>query len=81
MKRFKHNDSFSFLDFIRSIPPILVFPLFLIIFNYGDLAYIFTIFFGCFPIFILTLSEKYKGLTPEKERVISSFKIKRGGSP
>lgn len=45
------------VDFFRSIPPILVFPLLLVTFNYSPIAYVWTIVFGCLPIMILTVSE------------------------
>lgn len=41
------------LDFFRSIPPILAFPLSLLIFGAGDQARVAVIFFGCVSIVIL----------------------------
>ena len=45
------------VDFTRSIPPILAFPLFLVAFNYAKGAYVWTVVFGCLPIVILTVSK------------------------
>ncbi len=46
----------SALDFFRSIPPILVFPLSLLVFGIGDESRIAVIFFGCVLIIILNSS-------------------------
>ena len=42
------------MEFLRSIPPILAFPLFLVAFDFSQAAYTATILFGCLPIVILT---------------------------
>jgi ABC-type nitrate/sulfonate/bicarbonate transport system permease component len=46
----------SMLDFFRSIPPVLVFPLSLLVFGIGDESRIAVIFFGCVLIIILNSS-------------------------
>jgi len=46
----------SLIDFFRSIPPILIFPLALLIFGIGEESRIAVIFFGCVLILILNSS-------------------------
>jgi ABC-type nitrate/sulfonate/bicarbonate transport system permease component len=50
------------LEFIRSIPPIMGFPVFLVAFNYGSPAYIWTIAVGCLPIMVLTVARGVQSL-------------------
>ena len=61
-------------EFFRSIPPILAFPLFLVAFNYGNDAYIWTIFFGSLPIMILTITKNIKLISKEKIQVLKIYK-------
>ena len=44
------------LEFLRAVPPILAFPLFLVAFSFGGPAYVWTIVFGCLPVVILTIA-------------------------
>ncbi|MFA5319811.1 MAG: ABC transporter permease [Candidatus Omnitrophota bacterium] len=46
----------SLIDFFRSIPPILIFPVALLIFGIGEQSRIAVIFFGCVSIMILNSS-------------------------
>jgi NitT/TauT family transport system permease protein len=46
----------SLIDFFRSIPPILIFPLALLIFGIGEKPRIAVIFFGCVLIMVLNSS-------------------------
>jgi len=61
-------------EFFRSIPPILAFPLFLVAFNYGNDAYIWTIFFGSLPIMILTITKNIKLISKEKIQILKIYK-------
>ena len=45
------------LDFFRSIPPVLLFPLFLIVFGTGEEPRVAVVFFGCISIMIFNVSE------------------------
>lgn len=47
------------LDFIRSIPSITLFPLFIFTFGFGSPAKIAVVFYGCF--FIITMAAVYGG--------------------
>ncbi len=62
------------IEFFRAIPPILAFPLFLVAFNYGIEAYIWTIVFGCLPVMILTVS---RGAQQISLQAIEIMKINR----
>lgn len=53
------------VEFFRAIPPVLAFPLFLVAFNYDSGAYIWTIFFGCVPVVILTVARGTQGVSRE----------------
>ncbi len=50
------------VEFARAVPPIMVFPLFLVYFNYADRAYVGTIAFGCAPVVAITLSRARRRL-------------------
>lgn len=64
------------IDFIRSIPPILVFPLFLVGFNYDINAYVWTIVFGCLPIVVITVSKGISQITQTPFDILKYIKIK-----
>lgn len=50
------------VEFLRAVPPILVFPLFLVAFDYGDGAYVSTIAFGCAPVVVVTVARAVEGI-------------------
>jgi sulfonate transport system permease protein len=53
-------------EFVRSIPPILFFPLLLVAFNYEAGAYVWTIFIGCFPIMFLTVAKGVQNISQKR---------------
>jgi ABC-type nitrate/sulfonate/bicarbonate transport system permease component len=61
------------LELFRAIPPVLVFPLFLVAYNQGDQAYIVTIVFGCVPIMILTISSGIARVNPTRMEMLAAF--------
>lgn len=63
------------IDFFRSIPPILAFPLFLVSNNYSFQAYIWTIFFGTFPLTIITIANGFEYISNEKLKVLNIHNI------
>lgn len=68
------------IEFFRAIPPVLAFPLMLVLFNYEGLAYIWTIVFGCLPIMVLTVSKGVQHISKQSIEIlkvhgISTFKI------
>jgi len=72
-RRFLHRGSEPVVDFARAIPPIMVFPLFLVAFNYGDSAYVGTIAFGCVPVVMLTVGRAMSHVSPAKMEVLQVF--------
>jgi ABC-type nitrate/sulfonate/bicarbonate transport system permease component len=62
-------------EFVRSIPPILAFPLFLVGFNYGTPAYIWTIIFGCLPIMTLAVARGTLSISRDRIEVLKSFNV------
>jgi ABC-type nitrate/sulfonate/bicarbonate transport system permease component len=65
------------IEFLRAIPPILVFPLFLVAFNYNYQAYIWTIAFGCFPIMFLTVAKGTRTISKDKINLLKIYDINK----
>ena len=65
------------VEFFRSIPPVLALPLFLVTFEYGEPAYLWTIVFGCLPIVVLTVARGLQAMDPAPIRTLRVF----GASP
>lgn len=63
------------LEFVRSIPPIMVFPLFLVAFNYGEQAYLFTIIFGCIPLIALTVARGFQQMSYVRLEILTMFRV------
>lgn len=61
------------LEFVRSIPPIMVFPLFLVAFNFGESAYVATIAFGCIPLIALTVTRGFQRMSSERSEILRVF--------
>lgn len=64
------------LEFARSVPPIMVFPVFLVGFNYGEAAYIWTIVYGCFPIVLLTVARGAQRISNKKLEILRVYSVK-----
>jgi ABC-type nitrate/sulfonate/bicarbonate transport system permease component len=64
------------VEFARSIPPVMAFPLFLVAFNYEESAYIWSIVFGCFPIMILAVSRGVSGISTEKLELLTVYRVR-----
>jgi len=65
------------LELARAIPPIMVFPLFLVYFNYADAAYVGTIAFGCAPVVALTLARARRRLGGTSFELLEVFGASR----
>lgn len=74
-KIFTSSEALS--EFVRAIPPVLAFPLFLVAFNYGESAYIWTIVFGCFPVMLLTVAKGVLNVSRSRLDVIKIFNVKK----
>ena len=58
------------IEFIRATPPILIFPLFLVAFNYGQASYIGTITFSCIPVMVITVVKGIYDINHEKYEIL-----------
>ncbi len=65
------------MEFARSIPPVLALPLFLVAFNYGERAYIWTIVFGCLPVMILAVAQGVEQISREKLEILAAYRVAR----
>ena len=63
------------IDFFRSVPPILAFPLMLVAYNYGYDAYKYTIIFGCLPLVVVTVAQKVKDISKSRSLLLKSFGV------
>lgn len=63
------------VEFFRSIPPIMLFPLFLVAFNYGEEAYISTIAFGCVPLVTLTVARGFQQTSLVRLELLKVFRV------
>lgn len=65
------------IDFIRSIPPILAFPLLLVAYNFGEKAYVYSIVFGCFPIIVITVSNGINKIIKGPFEILEAVNVKK----
>lgn len=65
----------ALVEFARAIPPILVFPLFLVAFDYGDGAYVSTVAFGACPVVVTTVARAVEGISRERLDVLRVFDV------
>lgn len=72
-----YSGSEPIVEFVRAIPPILVFPLFLVAFNYEEGAYVWTIVFGCVPVMLLTVAYAAMNIPRQKLEILAVFGAKR----
>lgn len=63
------------IEFFRSIPPIMVFPLFLVTFNFGEEAYVSTIAFGCIPLVALTVARGFQQMSSVRLEILKVFRV------
>jgi len=66
------------VELARAIPPIMVFPLLLVAFNYGGPSYVWTIVFGCLPVMILTVARGTRRISRAKMELLAVFETTRG---
>lgn len=65
----------ALVEFARAIPPILVFPLLLVAFDYGDGAYVSTIAFGACPVVVTTVARAVERISRDKLDVLRVFDV------
>jgi ABC-type nitrate/sulfonate/bicarbonate transport system permease component len=65
-------------EFARAIPPIMAFPLFLVAFDFGAPAFVWTIALGCLPIMVLAVARGVQGLDPARQELLAVHDVSRG---
>lgn len=63
------------VEFFRSIPPIMLFPLFLVAFNFGEEAYISTVALGCIPLIVLTVARGFQQMSSVRLEMLKVFRV------
>jgi sulfonate transport system permease protein len=65
------------LEFARAIPPIMAFPLFLVAFDFGTAAFVWTIAVGCLPIMVLAVARGIQGLDRTRQDLLAVHDVSR----
>lgn len=65
------------VEFFRSIPPIMLFPLFLVAFDFGEEAYISTVAFGCIPLIVLTVARGFQQMSSVRLEMLKVFRVSK----
>lgn len=66
----------SSIEFIRAIPPVLVFPMFLLSFNQSYESYVSTILFGTLPIMIVTVANGFNKVSDNALKLLRINQVK-----
>ena len=66
------------IEYIRAIPPILMFPLFLVAFDYNESAYVLSITYGCLPIMLLTVARGTFLVSTNYLDILRVFNVQKG---
>ena len=66
------------VEFVRAVPPVLIFPMFLVAFDYGPSAYVWTVVLGCTPVILLTVARGIHEISVEKIEIMEIFGVGRG---
>lgn len=64
------------LEFVRAVPPILAFPLLLVVFNFGDQAYVWTIVFGALPVMVVTVARGVQRISQDRVEILRVYKVR-----
>lgn len=68
-----HRATEPVFEFVRSIPPVLAFPLFLVAFNFQDVSFIWTVVFGALPIMVLTVARGTQRVSKARKGMLKAF--------
>jgi NitT/TauT family transport system permease protein len=63
------------IEFIRSVPPVIIFPLLLVVFNSGIESYVWTIALGCTPFMVLAVARRLQEISVEKMELLKLYKV------
>lgn len=77
MSSLTYRSSEPILEFVRAVPPIMFFPLFLVAFDFGSPAYIWTIAVGCLPIMTLSVSRGIQNLDRSRLELLRTHGVAR----
>ncbi|HYC56681.1 MAG TPA: hypothetical protein VEL28_17255 [Candidatus Binatia bacterium] len=64
------------LEFLRAVPPVLLFPLLAVVLDYRDAAYVWTIIVGCTPIMVLVVARGTAGGSRIRRAVLIAYKVR-----
>lgn len=65
----------SLFEFVRAIPPIMAFPVLLVVFDFGSPAYIWTIAVGSIPIMVLTVARGIHAIDHTRLELLSAHGV------
>ncbi len=63
------------IEFVRSVPPVIIFPLLLVVFNYDTSAYVWTIVLGCTPVMILAVARRLQQISEAKIELLKLYNV------
>lgn len=66
------------VELARAVPPIMVFPVLLVAFDFGGPAYVGTIAFGCAPVAMLAVARGVRRTSPERLELLRVFGVGPG---
>ncbi len=75
-RRLVYAGSEPLVELARSVPPIMVFPVLLVAFDYSDGAYVGTIVFGCVPVMVITVARGVQALSRPKLEVLRVHRVR-----
>ncbi|MCS5694345.1 ABC transporter permease subunit [Cyanobium sp. FGCU-6] len=75
MSSLTYRSSEPVLEFVRAVPPIMFFPLFLVAFDFGSPAYVWTIALGCLPVMTLSVSRGIQNLDHSRLELLKTHGV------
>ena len=63
------------VEFVRSVPPVLIFPLLLVAFSHGIESYVWTIALGCAPVMVLVVARRLQELSEDKMELLKLYRV------
>jgi len=63
------------IEFVRSVPPVIIFPLLLVVFHSGIWSYVWTIALGCTPFMVLTVARRLQEISVEKMELLKLYQV------
>lgn len=63
------------VEFFRSVPPVILFPLLLVAFNYEVGSYVWTIAVGCLPVMVLAVGRRLQEIPQAKVEFLEIYEV------